>query len=192
MRPSPHRATIAHLVDEGCSAAEIARRLHINDRTVRRIVAQYRERGHIYHFQNQGVQELSMFLGFGRPDAQRSSKEEQSGKMSEASGSSSCRPPLGHRVDRRENFHGRGRAQQPKPAAVAPQAEKNSRKRRVKTISLFPKSVMGHTVAMGPKSLRRMELYLATGLGTSTWVEIHDFLLPTSFSWILGQEHVAI
>ncbi|XGW14326.1 hypothetical protein V3C99_000557, partial [Haemonchus contortus] len=97
-RPSPHRATIAHLVDEGCSAAEIARRLHINDRTVRRIVAQYRERGHIYHFQNQGVQELSMFLGFGRPDAQRSSKEEQSGKMSEASGSSSCRPPLGHIV----------------------------------------------------------------------------------------------
>ncbi|XGW14325.1 hypothetical protein V3C99_000557, partial [Haemonchus contortus] len=47
-----------------------------------------------------------------------------------------------YRVDRRENFHGRGRAQQPKPAAVAPQAEKNSRKRRVKTISLFPKSVM--------------------------------------------------
>uniref|UniRef100_A0A7I4Y8V6 Transposase n=1 Tax=Haemonchus contortus TaxID=6289 RepID=A0A7I4Y8V6_HAECO len=46
MRPSPHRVTIAHLLDEGCSAAEIARRLHINDRTVRRIVAQYRERGH--------------------------------------------------------------------------------------------------------------------------------------------------
>uniref|UniRef100_A0A7I4Z2T6 Transposase n=1 Tax=Haemonchus contortus TaxID=6289 RepID=A0A7I4Z2T6_HAECO len=46
MRPSPHRATIAHLVNEGCSAGEIARRLHINDRAVRRIVAQYRERGH--------------------------------------------------------------------------------------------------------------------------------------------------
>uniref|UniRef100_A0A7I4YN77 HTH_38 domain-containing protein n=1 Tax=Haemonchus contortus TaxID=6289 RepID=A0A7I4YN77_HAECO len=46
MRSSPHRATIAHLVDEGCSTAEIARRLHINDRTVGRIVAQCRERGH--------------------------------------------------------------------------------------------------------------------------------------------------
>ncbi|XGW14815.1 hypothetical protein V3C99_000802 [Haemonchus contortus] len=46
MRPTPHRATIAHLVDEGCSAAEIARTLHINDKTVRRIVARNRERGH--------------------------------------------------------------------------------------------------------------------------------------------------
>uniref|UniRef100_A0A7I4YUV8 Paired domain-containing protein n=1 Tax=Haemonchus contortus TaxID=6289 RepID=A0A7I4YUV8_HAECO len=46
MRPSPNRATIAHLVDEGCSVVEIARRLHINDRAVRRTVAQYRERGH--------------------------------------------------------------------------------------------------------------------------------------------------
>ncbi|PIO69822.1 hypothetical protein TELCIR_08344 [Teladorsagia circumcincta] len=33
MRPSLHRAIIAHLVDEGRSAAEIAKRLHINDRT---------------------------------------------------------------------------------------------------------------------------------------------------------------
>uniref|UniRef100_A0A7I4YMD2 Uncharacterized protein n=1 Tax=Haemonchus contortus TaxID=6289 RepID=A0A7I4YMD2_HAECO len=54
-----------------------------------------------------------------RPDAQQSSKEEQTEKMSEASGSSSCGPRLGHRVDRRESLHGRGHAQQPKPAAVA-------------------------------------------------------------------------
>ncbi|VDL80312.1 unnamed protein product [Nippostrongylus brasiliensis] len=46
MRPSSHRATIAHLVDEGLRPAEITRRLPINDRTVRKTVAQYRQRGH--------------------------------------------------------------------------------------------------------------------------------------------------
>ncbi|PIO75860.1 hypothetical protein TELCIR_02077 [Teladorsagia circumcincta] len=33
MRPSLHRAIIAHLVDGERSAAEIAKRLHINERT---------------------------------------------------------------------------------------------------------------------------------------------------------------
>ncbi|PIO70121.1 f5/8 type C domain protein [Teladorsagia circumcincta] len=65
-RPSPHRATIAHLVDEGRSEAKIARRLHINDRTVRRIVAQYLREDPTYHFQKQADQDLLMFLRFVR------------------------------------------------------------------------------------------------------------------------------
>ncbi|XGW18509.1 hypothetical protein V3C99_002821 [Haemonchus contortus] len=65
MRSSPHRVTIAHLLHEGCSAADIARRLHINHRTVRRIVAQYRERGHHLTLPKSRHQELSMFLEFG-------------------------------------------------------------------------------------------------------------------------------
>ncbi|UYV79796.1 hypothetical protein LAZ67_18000677 [Cordylochernes scorpioides] len=46
MRPSPYRATITHLTDEGVCPSDIACRLKINARIVRRIVKQYRERGH--------------------------------------------------------------------------------------------------------------------------------------------------
>ncbi|UYV67567.1 hypothetical protein LAZ67_5001239 [Cordylochernes scorpioides] len=46
MCPSPYRATIAHLTDEDICTSDITRRLKINARIVKRIVKQYRERGH--------------------------------------------------------------------------------------------------------------------------------------------------
>jgi DNA-binding NarL/FixJ family response regulator len=47
MGPSPYRATIVHLVDHGLKKSEIARRLQMNARIVKRIAQQYHERGYI-------------------------------------------------------------------------------------------------------------------------------------------------
>uniref|UniRef100_A0A7I5EDS2 DDE_3 domain-containing protein n=1 Tax=Haemonchus contortus TaxID=6289 RepID=A0A7I5EDS2_HAECO len=71
--------------------------------------------------------------------------------MSEASDSSLCGPPLGHRVDRRENFHGRGRAQQPKPAAVAT----SGREKLQKTTSENQEPVPEVGDGMGRNNIRR-------------------------------------
>uniref|UniRef100_A0A7I5E7H4 DDE_3 domain-containing protein n=1 Tax=Haemonchus contortus TaxID=6289 RepID=A0A7I5E7H4_HAECO len=187
MRPSPHRATIAHLVDEGCSAAEIARRLHINDRTVRRIVAQYRERGHHLPLPKSGrprtvnvprirkvikkrisrndevsMNKIASDLHISRRSVQNIVKCEldfhsyrffRGQMLSEAAKKNrleKCQKLLAVRAGRLSDIvwtdekiftvevaHNSQNQRQ-----LLPRAEKNSRKRRVKTRSLFPKSVM--------------------------------------------------
>ncbi|XGW04038.1 hypothetical protein V3C99_015295, partial [Haemonchus contortus] len=169
MRPSPHRATIAHLVDEGCSAAEIARRLHINDRTVRRIVAQYRERGHHLPLPKSGrprtvnvprirkvikkrisrnddivkceldFHSYRFFRGQMLSEAAKKNRLEKCQKLLAAvrAGRLSDIVWTDEKVFTVEVAHNSQNQRQ-----LLPRAEKNSRKRRVKTRTLFPKSVM--------------------------------------------------
>ncbi|EYC15616.1 hypothetical protein Y032_0036g3250 [Ancylostoma ceylanicum] len=54
MEPSPHPTATAALTDNGMQPVEIARRLGISASTVRKIVRQYRERGHVVPLQNPG------------------------------------------------------------------------------------------------------------------------------------------